>query len=774
MKSGVTYLFRMYDFDIIPIETISAIYEGFLKGNDSTDKKDKGVFYTPRYLAELTIDVATERCETLLDKKYLDPACGSGIFLVILFNRMAEEWRSKKPNANIKTRLKAFRNFLTENLYGVDIYQTSTLITCFSLYLAFLDQMESKDIDELQKLLDEQQKNEKILPPLLNKTICSINFFKYESTEPFDLIIGNPPWTGRNQPVDNELKKWIKSDNCPFTNRFGQDIDSVFFPNKQTVVGFLWKSLCHLSEISRACFLIPTKTLLNKNENYFQEAWLSEVVIERIVQLSDFSFILFEHAKCPTTIIRFNPNKNQIENNIIIHDAPKVSHEDPRQSYITIYKEDRKIIDQSELQLAANQNRIGQAWKQLLWGTERDSRFLDRLNQWSKRTIQNVIDKKEWIKGQGFQPLEPSTKKPCERKQPDSYRYIDAKNKLALNLVLLKSDTQPIGQKYKQLHRKRDERIFIAPLILINQGFTKFVYSDFPVLFQHSLQSIACKNVSPDKELLLFLCGVLNTPLSSYYTFHTASSLGTKRDFVKLFELLQFPFPQPEDFSNPQEKKEIVQSVAKCILDTKSELEQETEFLNSRNKKIDEAKTIIKKYVYEYYEIVAWEEKLINDTVNIFAKSATPHSLNSNILTLTPSTPTNRKEYADLFCLAINTWCRHAKVTLNAEIRIAENLGIALFILKQETEKKKYVENKINSNDFFDVLQMINESLQEEAGAYLLTQKRYLHFENDRAYMIKPLELRYWTQTAALNDAHDFFMLMFNVRYGDKNESTFK
>jgi hypothetical protein len=74
---------------------------------------------------------------------------------------MAEEWRIQNPKAKIKTRLNAFRNFLTENLYGVDISQTSALITCFSLYLAFLDQMESKDIDELQKLLDERQKKKK-------------------------------------------------------------------------------------------------------------------------------------------------------------------------------------------------------------------------------------------------------------------------------------------------------------------------------------------------------------------------------------------------------------------------------------------------------------------------------------------------------------------------------------------------------------------------------------------------------------------------------------
>ena len=81
--------FWPYDFGIIPIETISAIYERFLKASD----QQTGAFYTPRFLAEVVLDSALENTPSLLGKRFLDPACGSGIFLVGLFNRMAEEWR---------------------------------------------------------------------------------------------------------------------------------------------------------------------------------------------------------------------------------------------------------------------------------------------------------------------------------------------------------------------------------------------------------------------------------------------------------------------------------------------------------------------------------------------------------------------------------------------------------------------------------------------------------------------------------------------------------
>jgi hypothetical protein len=45
--------FWPYDFGVIPIEAISAIYERFLKGSD----KQQGAFYSPRFLAELDRDV---------------------------------------------------------------------------------------------------------------------------------------------------------------------------------------------------------------------------------------------------------------------------------------------------------------------------------------------------------------------------------------------------------------------------------------------------------------------------------------------------------------------------------------------------------------------------------------------------------------------------------------------------------------------------------------------------------------------------------------------
>lgn len=122
--------FWPYDFSAIPVETISAIYEHFLKAPDH----QAGAFYTPRFLAEVVLDIALEKFGSLIGKKFLDPACGSGVFLVGLFIRIAEEWKQANPKARNDRRGRELIELMKNSLFGADINPTACRITAFSLY----------------------------------------------------------------------------------------------------------------------------------------------------------------------------------------------------------------------------------------------------------------------------------------------------------------------------------------------------------------------------------------------------------------------------------------------------------------------------------------------------------------------------------------------------------------------------------------------------------------------------------------------------------------
>jgi hypothetical protein len=188
--------FWPYDFGYVPIETISAIYERFLKASD----EQVGAFYTPRFLAEVVLDTALEKIPTLLGKQFLDPACGSGIFLVGLFNRIAEEWKQANPAARNDTKARELMRLLQDSLFGVDVNETACRITAFSLYLAYLDQLSPRDIRQLQE-------RGRALPCLVaagdqtsadaaTGNILRADFFSENEPIPKDvaLVVGNPPW----------------------------------------------------------------------------------------------------------------------------------------------------------------------------------------------------------------------------------------------------------------------------------------------------------------------------------------------------------------------------------------------------------------------------------------------------------------------------------------------------------------------------------------------------------------------------------------------------
>ena len=231
--------FWPYEFGIIPIETISAIYEHFLKAAGEREKKESGAFYTPRFLAELVIDSALDGERPLLGKRFLDPACGSGIFLVGLFNRLAEEWSRANPGAGYDAKLKGLTSILKTNLYGIDKSRTACLIAAFSLYLAFLDQLSPPDIRRVLKKV-------KVLPRLVASaenetgTIRCADFFDDVAApaQPVDYVIGNPPWA-KVRDATAPAATWCASRKLPF-------------PGKQIAAAFVWKAAEHLTAGDRS------------------------------------------------------------------------------------------------------------------------------------------------------------------------------------------------------------------------------------------------------------------------------------------------------------------------------------------------------------------------------------------------------------------------------------------------------------------------------------------------------------------------------------------
>ena len=197
------------------------------------------------------------------------------------------------------------------SLCGIDKNLTACRIACFSLYIAYLDQFDPPGLRSYMRATGEKlpsllcfQDPDKNTPDIA--VVFEGDFFDLSKkwTNQFDLVIGNPPWAGRG--------------------------------SKQIAHKFMTLSPDLLTEEGRGCLLLPSKVFLNQTQT-FQAAWLRRVTLEKVIQLADYSFILFKEALCPCVVTRFANRNPNIEEQDVEYLTPKVfSHRSARRRYSDI------------------------------------------------------------------------------------------------------------------------------------------------------------------------------------------------------------------------------------------------------------------------------------------------------------------------------------------------------------------------------------------------------------------------------------------------------
>jgi len=782
MKIGQLSLFKLYDFSFIPVELISSIYQEFLAAEAEADAKPttknqprnngqrvQGAYYTPPRLAELTIDIATQGWDTLLDKRCLDGACGSGIFLTILFVRMAEEWRRRNPDADTVARYDALKDILGSNICGVDINLTACLVTCFSLYLAFLDQMDPKEITELREALERD--SAKLLPRILwengknspkLRSVRELDFFAMSPTPEFDLVVGNPPWVSRKEA--KSVANWVLSEKeNPAAKGLPKSVrDQTLFPAKEVACGFMWKASLHCKPDGRVCQLLPSRVFLANNTDHFQAHWLDRNRLESVCLLADYSFILFPGADCPCFIGRYHARADGEAFGDFEFVTPKVETLDPREALIPVQAEDQKTLSEQAIMAAAKSEQAAFGWKKHHWGTPRDVKLVERLMRLPKLERltyqpgrgQTANGERSWARGQGFQPATASTL--TKRKSPapvfwkEKDRFLAATSDVG-GLILNWDETKPIGDRYRDtgLLFPRHPAIYEAPLLLINHGFTKFLFSDFDILFQHSLQSISAPK--KDKDKLLFLTALLSSPLAQYLGLHTSVNVGIERDKVSFEELLNLPFPLPQDMPDAKTAQAIIDQCAKIFDELRSALSEPKNLL-ARDSLVSAAKRKLDTKVYAYFGITKSERHLIGDSVEVFLKSSTPAARDSDTLvTAQPSEHRHRSNYAEELAATFQGWTR-TKETLWATTTLSPESGLAMLTFGVGGKARDYVETTAEKK-VESLLSELRDSSAQDGGTVFRSMRSFAFYEGAKVHLLKPLNRRHWTRTAAQNDA---------------------
>src|ERR1019366_5328461 len=125
-----------YEFNFIPVELISSIYEMFAHSSDSQAAEERSTHYTRLQLVELVLSIAMDGLRSTT--RILDPACGSGIFLVEAFKCLV--WmRENEHGSDYVIQRDELRHILHSQIFGIDIDRGAVDVTAFSLYLTLLE-----------------------------------------------------------------------------------------------------------------------------------------------------------------------------------------------------------------------------------------------------------------------------------------------------------------------------------------------------------------------------------------------------------------------------------------------------------------------------------------------------------------------------------------------------------------------------------------------------------------------------------------------------------
>ena len=273
------------------------------------------------------IDFWTKYREAVKNIKIVDPACGSGAFLITAFECLLKQNNYIDDKIFDLTGVKDLfsdttKEILQNNIFGVDLNKESVEITKLSLWLKTADK---------NKTLASLENNIKCGNSLIDDAeIAGELVFDWEKEFPqvfenggFDIVVGNPPYVDIKSLNPVEVKYYFK--------RFLTTENRV---NLYSI--FIEKGIEILSKNGILSFINPNSMLVN--DSY---AKLRDLIFSKITHIVKLPDNIFEEAKVETIIfeIKNSENKINVVNVIKYNKSEKIVSIDENK-IIKIYKSD--------------------------------------------------------------------------------------------------------------------------------------------------------------------------------------------------------------------------------------------------------------------------------------------------------------------------------------------------------------------------------------------------------------------------------------------------
>ena len=731
-----------YNFQFIPVELISAVYDQFLK---TRNRNTQGQIYTPMYLASSVVSQLWDEAEMLNAKikasgTFLDPACGSGIFLVCVFKRLCEQWRRSKGVEKI--RWPALKKLLGR-VAGWDVDGSAVRVAAFSLYVALLEQVTPPDI---RRLVD----NGKLLPRLWGSSLCCQDFFSAEENLQYDVILGNPPWRGS----DTTSAQWCAENNLPS-------------PNKQAAWGFVWKGLNHLKEDGRMALLLPAMSFLHNHSKaamVARQKLFREARVQRILNYADLRRQLFAPARHPAALFVLRQDQPAAHYRFDYW-APKANPGLRTAYLLSISNADKKRLDTIMVENDPLE------FKKRLWMNGPEDKLFRYLARFPRlrtkvkqfKDVKHTSTKSVWIIGHGFKPAAPN--RFYDVKYSDivaNELFLDARKfrALALNSNLLACGRDG------WVHRLGFTEGFYGPRVLVLRGAAKgrlkACYTDERFTFQDAIQAIVVPDFdSADAKLLSAL---LNSKLMFWFAFHGTASIGSERPVVYANQLLDLPFPMPADTPEGQRSLDAKDKLVALWDVSRQELEYPFRFDDLQSDTLKKVDSL----AYDYFCLTDEEIVLVEDTLEFIVPAIQP-SPSSFPDIWKSTTERDRQNYAQYLRARLSVWLDDNTAVNAVLVACSRDVAILRLDLCAKDDVADYSEQQ---SDVGEALTQVADAAKEELPGGFLSMTDLRVVVGTQMYLVKPNQKRFWLRSAGLSDADDIVVeLQQQLMHGKRGKA---
>ena len=611
-RKGQGRLFR-FRFNAIPVDLISSIYQQFARSSAADEADAQGLHYTPVELVHLTLDPVFEQLPA--GARIVDPACGSGAFLVEGFRRLV--WRASggKPASR-----RIVREILYGQLFGVDINGSALGIAAFSLYLAALE----LDEDPIQELADLK------FDHLIGRTLFEADSLADElpsqlTEKSFGAVVGNPPWTfvgqGGASPKrlkeDSETARPRRSPDWAFLNL------AVRLAGDGGRVGMVMKATPFFSKDSHA---------IAARSNLLQRLAPAALINLSYLRREE----LFPDATGPALLFLARCALSVSEDRLLVGSIPwtpdfrrtGVFHVGPGE--IRSIPLDRVLAVPPFLKAAT-------------FGTVRDGWLVERLER-EHPTLAEALDGIGILgrahRGQGFK-----VKGRGQTVSPDD--YFDLEVVTPENFTPFRLRKPLDGFTHKTLHRPRSWSIFQGPLLLCSKvgseaGAERGRYSaavaETDKLYTQGFFGVSFANA--DKRYAYLLCGILNSSLTAFQFALGGPTWGLERPTVEPHDLLSLRVPHFADLDHAR---------VQAVIDAEragAAAPERTDLLRA----LDRA-------VFELYDLEPEERVLAADAI-ARARYLIFENRKERCGFVTPPGPGDLRAYAQRLVTAVNAYLR--------------------------------------------------------------------------------------------------------------------